>query len=342
MAPSNLSQVFIANDISDTTNGTLETGSTFYTTAAAVANTLIGVWDMGTAAYLTTALTSAKGPLQIVQTPLAGKNTLASPLFEAKDIKYIKYTPYLASVKHKVALDVGTLTGTSADDAIMVRLALRTAPTDYLSFSSPNDTALDLSSGGYVFPLVGNFAAGRMIFNVEIPETGSDGHANTEATFYTKLAAAIAANKTLNAIFKCTDNTTTIDIEARHVGVIFDITVQYSDGRALADTQSITGWEAGSGNYWQVLGDEKKQRAKYGNFNRMYFPQDFTQYAISGNTYDCVEVGYLHGHPADTGIARAGEMNVVKMYHKVAVAANTLADAVFGGYTVGTGTYFTY
>lgn len=347
MAPSNLSQVFIANDITDTTNGTIETGSTFYTTAAAVSNTLIGVWDMGASggpAYATTAINNLKGPIQIVQTPLAGKGTLASPLFEAKDIKYIKYTPYAASVKHKVALDVGTLTGTSADDAIMVRLALRTAPTDYLSYSNPADTtANDLTGGGYVFPLVGNFSAGRMIFNVEIPESGSDGHANTEATFYTKLAAAIAANKTLNAIFKCTDNTTTIDIEARHAGVIFDVTVQYSDGRALADTQTVTGWDAGCGNYWQVLGDEKKQRAKYGNFNRMYFPQDFTQYAISTNTYDCIEVGYLHGHPADTGIARAGEMNIVKMYHKTGLtAAQTLADALFGGYTVGTATYFTY
>jgi hypothetical protein len=340
MAPSNLSQVFIANDVTDTTNGTIETGSTFYTTAAAVANTLIGVWDMGTSAYLTTALTSAKGPLQIVQTPLAGKSTISTPLFEAKDIKYIKYTPYVASTKHKVALDVGTLTGTSADDAIMVRLALRTAPTDYLSYSNPTDTtANDLTGGGYVFPLVGNFAAGRMIFNVEISEAD---HNNTEATFYTKLTAAIAANKTLNAIFKCTDNTTSMDIEARHVGVIFDVTVQYSDGRSLSDTQTITGWDAGCGNYWQVLGDEKKQRSKYGNFNRMYFPQDFTQYAISSNTYDCVEVGYLHGHPSDTGIARAGEMNIVKMYHKVTTGATTVADAVFGGYTVGTGVYFTY
>jgi hypothetical protein len=343
MAPSNLSQVFIANDITDTTNGTIETGSTFYTTAAAVANTLIGVWDMSAntfaGGYATTSITGLKGPIQIVQTPLAGKNTIATPLFEAKDIKYIKYTPYAASVKHKVNVDVGTLTGTSADDSIMVRLALRTAPTDYLSFSSPNDTSLDLSNGGYVFPLVGNFSAGRMIFNVEIPEAD---HANTEATFYTKLAAAIAANKTLNAIFVVTNNTTTIDIEARHVGVIFDMTIQYSDGRALAETQTITGGDVGVGNYWQALADEKKQRSKYGNFNRMYFPQDFTQYAVSGNTYDVVEVGYLHGHPADTGIARAGEMNIVKMYHKVAVAANTVADAVFGGYTVGTETYFTY
>ena len=346
MAPSNLSQVFIANDISDTTNGTIETGSTFYTTAAAVANTLIGVWDMATSQYLTgataaTVITGAKGPVQIVQTPLAGKNTIASPLFEAKDIKYIKYTPYAASVRHKVNIDVGTLTGTAGDDAIMVRIALRTAPTDYLSFSSPNDTSLDLSGGGYVFPLVGNFAAGRMIFNVEIPEVD---HNNTEATFYTKLAAAIAANKTLNAIFSTTNNGpgNSIDIEARHVGVIFDVTVQYSNGNALAETQVVTGWDAGSGNYWQALGDEKKQRAKYGNFNRMYFPQDFTQYAVSGNTYDCIEVGYLHNHPSSTGIARAGEMNVVKMYHKVAAGANTIADAVFGGFTVGTETYFTY
>lgn len=339
MAPQNLSQVFIANDTTDATNGTIETGSTFYTTAAAVANTLIGVWDMGTSAYLTTNLTSAKGPIQIVQTPLAGKNTIASPLFEAKDIKYIKYTPYAASVKHKVNVDVGTLSGTSSDDAIMVRFALRTAPTDYLSFSSPNDTSLDLSGGGYTFPLVGNFAAGRMIFNVEISEAD---HNNTEATFYTKLAAAIAANKTLNAIFVVTNNTTSIDIEARHVGVIFDVTVQYSSGTALNETQVVTGFDAGSGNYWQALGDEKKMRAKYGNFNRMYFPQDFTQYAVSGNTYDVVEVGYLHNHPQSTGIARAAEMNVVKMYHKQAANAGaTVADALFN-FTFGTEGYFTY
>jgi hypothetical protein len=343
MAPSNLSQVFIANDISDPTNGTIETGSTFYTTAAAAANTLIGVWDMSAnsfaGGYATTAINALKGPIQIVQTPLAGKNTIASPLFEAKDIKYIKYTPYAVSVKHKVNVDVGTLSGTSGDDAIIFRFALRTAPTDYLSFSSPNDTSLDLSNGGYTFPLVGNFSAGRMIFNVEISETD---HANTEATLYTKVAAAIAANKTLNAIFSVTNNTTSIDFEARHVGVIFDVTVQYSSGTALNETQVVTGWDAGSGNYWQALGDEKKMRSKYGNFNRMYFPQDFTQYAVSGNTYDVVEVGYVHNHPQSTGIARAAEMNIVKMYHKVAAGTATIADTLFGGFTVGAETYFTY
>lgn len=341
MAPSNLSQVFIANDISDATNGTIETGSTFYTTAAAVANTLIGVWDMSTPGYLTTDLRSAKGPIQIVQTPLAGKMTIATPLFEAKDIKYIKYTPYQASVRHNIRFDAGGNPDATKD--VMFRIAIRTAPTDYLSFSSPNDTSLDLSGGGYVFPILGNFSAGRMIFNVEIPY-GVNGHNATEATLYTKFAAAIAANKTLNAVFSVTDNTTTVDLTARHVGVQFDLTVQYSDksGPATASQGfTVTGADAGSGNYWQALADEKKQRAKYGNFNRMYFPMDFTQYAISGNTYDVVEVGYLHSHPASTGIARAAEMNIVKMYHKVTTGATTVADAVFGGYTVGTETYFT-
>ena len=341
MAPSNLSQVFIANDISDTTNGTVETGSTFYTTAAAVANTLIGVWDLGTSAYLTTDLRSAKGPLQIVQTPLAGKNTISTPLFEAKDIKYIKYTPYAATVRHSINFD----SGGNPDSAknVMFRIAIRTAPQDYLSYSSPNDTSLDLSAGGYTMPILGNFAAGRMIFNVEVPY-GATGHNGVEATLYTKFAAAVAASKTLNALFTTTNNTTSIDITARHVGVEFDLNVQYSDATGAAtsaQTLTTTGYDAGSGNYWQVLGDEKKQRAKYGNFNRMYFPQDFTQYAVSGNTYDCVEVAYAHNHPSSTGIARAGELNVVKLYNKVTPGANTVLDALFGGFTVGTEVYYT-
>ena len=340
MAPSNLSQVFIANDISDAVNGTIETGSTFYTTAAAVANTLIGVWDMGASAYISgTAInaTAVKGPVQIVQTPLAGKNTIASPLFEKADIKYIKYTPYAASVRHQ---QIATFSATvPAGQSYLVKLALRTYPTPYLAYTNPTDAALDLSGGGKTFPLIGNFAAGRDILQVVEIAAGT-----TVANAGIAVTNAITNSPLLSAIFTASDNGAgQITITARHVGVVFDLVAfnSVTDATAIG---AITGntWDAGSGNYWQVLSDEKAQRAKYGNFNRMYFPQDFTQYAVSGNTYDCVEVAYAHNHPSSTGIARAGELNVVKMYHKVTPGANTIADLVFGGYTVGTETYFTY
>ncbi len=327
MAPQNLSQVFVANDITDTTNGTILDGTTFLQNAAPAAS-LIGVWTLAgaTPAYLTTSMMAAAGPIQIVQTMPSGTNVIASPITDVKDIKRIKYTKYDASVRHNVRVDIGN---PNASKAVMVRIALRTAPTAYANYYQ-NGTALDLSGGGYEFPLVGNFAAGRMIFNVEVDATE---HAATEATLYTQIRNKIMANKTLNALFTVTNNTTTLDITARHAGVVFDFIVAYSDGSTLTPTAGavVTGGDSGNGNYWQALSDEKSQRAKYGNFNRMYFPTAFPEFAQSGNTYEVVEIQYAHGWPSSTGIARAGELNSIKIYSKVVAAANTVADTVFLG-----------
>jgi hypothetical protein len=324
MAPSNLSQVFVANDISNTTNGTLITGSTFAVNAAAAASK-VGVWDLKTNGYLTSSLTDAVGPIQIVQTMPSG-NPIASPIIDVKDIKRIKYDIYTASVRNNVRIDIGD---PNSSKAVMVRIALRTAPTAYANYYQ-NGTALDLSGAGYEFPLVGNFAAGRMIFNIEV---AASEHAAAEATLYAKILDKVAANKTLNALFTVTNNSTTLDMTARHAGVIFDLTVNYSDGSTLTPTnpQVITGYASGAGNYWQTLSDEKSQRARYGNFNRMYFPAAFPEFAQSGNTYEVVEVQYVHNWPSSTGIARAGELNTVKIYSKVAVEGNTKADLVFLG-----------
>jgi hypothetical protein len=320
MAPSNLNQVFVANDISDTTNGSLITGSTFSVNAAASASK-VGVWDLATGAYLTTSLTAAVGPIQIVQTMPSG-NPIASPIIDIKDIKRIKYDIYAASVRHSAAINVGAPTSTKD---VMVRIALRTAPTAYANYYQ-NGTALDLSGGGKEFPLLGNFSAGRMIFNIEV---GSSEHGGTEATLYDQIIAKIAANPTLNSLFTTTDNGTDMVLTARHAGVVFDITLAYSDKSGTLAAPTMTGYNDGAGNYWQVLSDEKSQRARYGNFNRMYFPFAFPEFAVSGNTYEVVQIQYVHNHPADTGIARAGELNTIKIYSKVAAEGSTKADLVF-------------
>jgi hypothetical protein len=333
MAPSNLNQVFVANDNSDTTNGTLITGSTFSVNAAANASK-VGVWNLAANAYLTTSLTAAVGPIQIVQTMPSG-NPIASPIIDIADIKRIKYDIYTASTRHKVTLNVGNPSGND----VMVRIALRNAPTAYANYYE-NGTALDLSSspGTVDFPLVGNFAAGRMIFNIDVPAgSGSGQHNNTEATLYDVIVAKLQANTTLSKLFTVTDNTTTLDIEARHAGVVFDVTVAYTSGTVAGTTVgsssliTTTGFDAGAGNYWQVLSDEKSQRARYGNFNRMYFPMAFHEFAQSGNTYEVVQIQYAHNHPADTGIARAAELNSITIYSKVTAEDSTKADLVFLG-----------
>lgn len=328
MAPQNLSQVFVANDVTDAVNGTILDGSTFLQNATPAAS-LVGVWNLAgaTPAYLTTSMMAAAGPIQIVQTMPSGTNVIASPIIDVKDIKRIKYTKYAASARHSVRLDAGA---PNASKAVMFRIALRNAPTAYANYYQ-NGTALDLSGGGYEFPLVGNFAAGRMIFNIEV---AASEHAGTEATLYTQFIAKLQANKTLNALFTTTNNGpgNTLDLIARHAGVVFDWICQYSDGSGAVGTTSLNaGYASGNGNYWQALSDEKAQRAKYGNFNRMYFPAAFPEFAQSANTYEVVEIQYAHNWPSSTGIARAGELNSIKIYSKVVAAANTVADTLFLG-----------
>jgi len=323
MAPSNLNQVFVANDITDTTNGTILDGSTFLVNAAPTAS-LIGVWNVATGAYLTTSMMAAIGPIQIVQTMPSGTNPIASPIINVKDIKRIKYTQYAASVRHSAAINVGT----PAAKDITVKIAIRTAPTAYAGFDQLSPAALDLSGGGKVFPLLGNFSAGRTLLSLEV--TAAE-HASTEATLYDQVIAKIAANPTLTALFTTTDNGTDMVLTARHAGVVFDVIFTYSDGSGTLAAPAMTGFDAGAGNYWQALSDEKSQRARYGNHNRMYFPIGFPEFAVSGNTYEVIEISYAHSHPSSTGIARAGELNTIKIYSKVVAAANTVADTVFLG-----------
>jgi hypothetical protein len=347
MAPSNLSQVFVAN-ASD--GSPVLTGTTFLATAASgnAANSKVGIWDvykstptystalLSTATATSGVITSTLKTVQFTQTMLSG-NMIATPLIDTKDIKRIAFTKYKAAAPYKIVADLSP-SGTDSfadsangDQPIMMRFAIRTAPTSYASFANPNDTALDISSDTtkYVAPIQGNFSAGRKIYSIEIPELGADGHNNDEDTFVTVAVIAINSHPILKKILFASGSTDNLTIEARHEGVVFDFTLQYSDGTAIGETQTITG-NSGVGNYYQVLSDEKSHRSKYGNFNRMYFPMDFPTFAQAGTTYDVIDISYAHDHPASTGIARAGELNNVRIYVPSALTGATNVDTTFG------------
>lgn len=319
MAPSNLSQVFVAN---------VATAPAAFDTKTAPAASAIGVYSVsGTNAgtVISTALTSEK-TIQIFQTMPSGTATIASPLIDVKDIKRINYKRQVDPTRHAVPVTCATIP--VAGESVMVRIALRTAPTAYANYYE-NGSALDLSGAGYDFPLLGNFAAGRMIFNVELNSSTAAGNA-------TQLSDFINNHPSLKKVFSVS-GTPTVTITARHAGVIFDVTVQALDG-ADADlvgpsgfsVGSTTGYVAGVGNYFQALSDEKSMRAKYGNFNRMYFPMNFDTFAQSGVTYDVLEIAYQHSHPQSTGIARAAELNTIKIYIVEAAALATPYETVFG------------
>lgn len=316
MAPSNLNQVFIVNDI------TMLTGTSFNVSANAVTGTKLGIWNIDPAAgpvaantYTVTAINDLKR-FQLTQSTLG--NVLASPIIDVADIVRINYNGFAADVQ-TTAIQTWTPGTIAANENVMVRIALRTAPTAYEYYANPSNTNLDVvgstapSAGRKTFPLVGNFSAGRMIFNIEIP-AGPDTASAAAACDYVK--NAINKNKTLDAIFNYNALAAgTLALTARHIGVEFDLTVSYSDGSAGSNVGTVAGTRfTPTSNYVQAISDEKAQRARYGNFNRMYFPVTQVDYAQPGYAYDMLEISYRHGHPADTGIARAGELNTIKIY----------------------------
>ena len=354
MAPANLNQVFFNN----VSNAAIQdaTGSVFTDVTGTPSGVEIGVWDVDAGDWLSTAMTSAKR-IQIVQGMPTG-NPISSPIIDVKNIKRINYKAYtdVAPTVAQQTIDFGT--GITVTKDIILRIALRTYPTAYEYFANPTNSYGDLSYTGsgtaYTFPLLGNFAAGRMIFNVEVPasvHSPSGTYSETALTtaMYNAFAGTdsttIKVNPTLRAIFKATDNGTSgLVLVARHFGVEFDVTSQYSDkSGAVGTVTAARATPAAASNYIVALSDEKKSRARYGNFNRMYFPFAFPEFAQPTFKYDVIEIAYTHDWPASTGIARAGELNTIKIYwgksstalSAVSDAANTVADTVFG-ITIGT------
>lgn len=327
MAPQNLSQVFVINDVAMITAGTA------FNTSAATANaTKFGMWNVDGATYAISQIENLKR-IQFTQTTLG--NIISSPIIDVNSIVRINYNGFASDVQTNpiVTWTPGTMT---AGKNVMVRIALRTAPTNYQSYALPSDPSLDVvgstspSVGKKTFPLVGNFAAGRMIFNIEIPSTTTASGAAAACDY---VRNAISANKTLDAILNFDALTTaTLALTARHQGVEFDVVFQYSDGTGVVGSTAPTRFTPGS-NYVQAISDEKSQRARYGNFNRMYFPTAQVDFAQPGYKYDMWEIQYTHGHPADTGIARANDVNTLKLYvgsSSTALAAAADFLTVFG------------
>jgi hypothetical protein len=315
MAPQNLNQVFVINDpaMYDTT--------TFANNAAVTASKL-GVWDVDNSTYDDDAAFTSKKRIQIVQTMPTG-NPIATPIIDVKNIVRMNYKEWTSLVPTRATQTIDFGAPTSTKD-VMLRIALRTAPTAYANYYQ-DGTAVDLSGGGYEFPLLGNFSAGRMIFNIEVPASV---HGGSETSLVTAMYNAIIGNKTFNALFAATDSGTSgLVLTARHYGVEFDITSQYSDKSGAVGTVTASRTNATS-NYAVALSDEKAQRARYGNFNRMYFPFNFPTFAQAGYKYDVIEIQYTHDWPSSTGIARAGELNTVKIYVGASSTALTyLAEA---------------
>jgi len=344
----NLSQVFIAN------TGNFSSSGDF----TGITTNECGVWDFqgdayrATALYATTvdtdtsnaddttvaALTVANPlwlytDLQFVQNT-AG-NPIASPLINTRNIKRVQFDPYEATAGHLSTLTPNaTFTGVTGD--VTIKIIFRAMPTDQLSFYDSAASNYTILSGSDQLPLGIFNTTNHKAISVEV--SGDDFSSNT--TFVTAAIAAIQANDLLNKSVTATGSTA-LAIQSRHVGLIFDVVVTDGDGNDLIAasaasnfiTEAVTGQVLGTGNPWQVLGEEIRCRSRYGNFNRMYLPQNMATYTVAGNAYHKVTVEYAHNWPTSTGIAPAGTLNQVVLYvgdsGTAMVAGDTNIDAIF-------------
>lgn len=312
----NLSQVFVSDAL------TALSGTTFNTSGDAADD--VGVWSLDDAGYMSTALFQSgfdvdseaddsatdviqvKNPLwlvndiQIVQR--ASPNFIASPLISTRNIKSIKYQNHVDSTMHAATV---TFDANDAGDDLNVKIIVRSTPTDYLNFGNENTAIADFSNEGHQFPI--SVRRGQLL---NIGATG-----NSADNAGADLVANIQASAVLNAMMTASNNSGTVTLTARHPGFIFDLyAFNNSDDDEPAVSNGSAKFDPGVGNDWQVVGDEMRCRSRYGNFNRMYFPQAQTTYGQNGSEYDKIVIEYAHNWPNSTGIAPAGALNQAVIY----------------------------
>jgi hypothetical protein len=277
--------------------------------------------------------------LQFVQ-GTAG-NPIATPLLDVRNIRSLSFDHYEATDGHKVVLTAGNGTFTPATVGdISVRFVIRTQPTDQLSYHDGNATNYTILAGNDPLPLGGFNTTNHKVISIDIAqEDFADG-----AGFASALEARVDSHGLLGKMIDVAVSTNVCTLQSKHVGLIFDVAVVAENDDNILITSgaannkvnaAVTGQVLGVGNPWQVLGEEIRCRSRYGNFNRMYLPQNMPTYTVTGNKYHKVTIEYDHNWPNSTGIAPAGALNQVVMYIGAATAiaddtTNENLAAVFG------------
>jgi len=275
-------------------------------------------------------------------------NPIASPIINTRNIRSIKYNKHVVSTMDKWTLDCGA----QAAKDITLKIVIRTTPTAQLNFYDPNGSGLiDLSGAGFDFPLSAFNNTHHKVITVQSTPSDSERATDNESTLYDALKAKVENHRLLNKLVKTTDNGDSgLVIEARHAGVMIEVFAFNDTDEAEVDGIShTTPGVIGVGNAWQVLSEEIRCRSRYGNFNRMYLPQNMPTYTNVGSLYDKIVIEYEHNWPNSTGIAPAGALNQIVIYNTdTDGTAPVVGDAgtdTFGdafGYTIATDINFVW
>jgi len=263
-----------------------------------------------------------KPQFQLVQGMPAGSNPIASPIINASQVQKIQYISYTASAKGTAAINMSGKTA-GAGDRISFRFLVKFDGDVSVYDAQINGTASKLGLGHYnnrVIPFEYELATGTL---------------DTEgASLATEINNSVIGNFATAAYNTGTD---TITLTANSEGTIIEIiNLTQDEGDFLASegasAQSLvtnTVPTVGAGNSHQVLSEEKQARYSQGNFNRMYFPDNYTSYADSSTDYDQVRITYRNNLSPNVFHGGNAGLNELVFYWKDTAHDSTLWDTVF-------------
>lgn len=283
--------------------------------------------------------------LQVVQG--TSGNPIATPLLDTRNIRSVSVTSYDATEGHKVTLTPDSTFAPATIGDVSVRFVIRTQPTDIMSYHDANATNYTILSGTDPLPLGVFNTTNHKVITIDIAE---EDYTNRE-TFCDALDTAVSNHGLLSKMVVVTQvSTTGIYFQSKHVGLIFDVAVSDESGDSMLVSNTaankivptIAGQVLGVGNPWQVLGEEIRCRSRYGNFNRMYLPQNMPTYTAATGNYHKIVMEYEHNWPTSTGIAPAGALNQVVVYVEDTTTTNLAAALPANSISATAGTTVKY
>lgn len=295
--------------------------------ASALVQSQIDTTDADTGESLTTLgqALMLKPQFQLVQGMPAGGNPIASPIINASQVQKIDYITHVPSTSGTAAINMSGKTA-GVGDRISFRFLVKFDGDVSVYDAQINGTSNKLGLGHY---------NNRVIpFEYELATATLD----TEgASLATEINNSVIGNFATAAYNTGTD---TITLTANSEGTIIEIiNLTQDEGDFLAaegaSAQSLvtnTVPTVGAGNWHQVLSEEKQARYSQGNFNRMYFPDEYTTYVdTSGSTvYDQVRITYKNNLPGNMFYGGNAGVNELVFFWKETAGGSTAWDEVFG------------
>ena len=291
----NLSQVFVAN--ADVVNAH---------TMAALTVGEIGIYKDGTNSSTVTAkvdetVTGAPqwivDQIQIAQGRTTG-NPIASPIINTRDIVRLEWKKFVASA---AAANTEATISSTANNTYGLKIITKFVGhiLDYDEYANPsnflNDRVGEIKN--YSFTSTAGTADG--IADGLIAAINADSKAVVTAS-QTGAGKILLTAKDNGTVFQVIDDGVTLG----------GVALAFSANTCIGTFTPTTG----VGNPEQVLSDEKKIQGKYGHHNRMYFPRTAETFMTAGHEYHRCDIFYKHNWPNSTGIAPAGELNILRIY----------------------------